>query len=372
MSLKRPLPSDFCSTEIEEVILPEEVLIQIWTYLDFKTVQKTCTRVSKSWFEMIRNSKLSWEMKLRNTFYFSMDIIGVKEFNAMLFHWKSLRLLHFSCEADFDKFRLILDSHKSLEKIMIPSGPSLYTKGVSFERTLWGWVTEYWIDPSELLTPTDTIKKVITLEISLKCLSEEFDMTQNDWDLTDLENLIVSQSMSYETAIPEPELLLRFKNLKTLQIGNVEIRINYLLDILRFLENTINVQVYASVEVTSHLDAKATKDIFKKAYEIANKKFPYPDFPMDLHIFEIPLSQMEPRYSIRLSGSGAMLTTNDSDSEAETETEMDTSDSMDDSIESSGSVDESVESSDSMNESIENSNSMNESVNSSDTEDINA
>ena len=101
MSLKRPVPSDFCSTEIKEVILPEEVLIQIWTYLDFKTVQKTCTRVSKSWFEMIRNSKLSWEMKLRDTFYYpdvfsaSTDMLGLKDFNDMLLHWNSLRLLQF-------------------------------------------------------------------------------------------------------------------------------------------------------------------------------------------------------------------------------------------------------------------------------------
>ena len=365
MSLERLVQSS--STNIEEIILPEEVWIKIWSYLDFKTVQKICTCVTKSWLKMIRSSKLSWEMKLEHHAFHNVDVLEVETFNGILSHWENLRVIHFSFEREFVRFCLSLNSHQSLEKIVILSGPILYVKG-----SILGYIGKYWIDPRNLLTPTDTIKKVITLEISLKCLSEEFDMTQNDWDLTDLENLIVSQSMSYETAIPEPELLLRFKNLKTLQIGNVEIRINYLLDILRFLENTINVQVYASVEVTSHLDAKATKDIFKKAYEIANKKFPYPDFPMDLHIFEIPLSQMEPRYSIRLSGSGAMLTTNDSDSEAETETEMDTSDSMDDSIESSDSLDESVESSDSMNESIENSNSMDESVDSSDTEHMNA
>ena len=91
---------DFCSTEIndpkrslseiEEIILPEEVLIQIWSYLDFKTIQRSCTRVSKSWFEMIRNSKLSWEMKLRSTFYYpdvfsaSKEMLGPKDVNEML------------------------------------------------------------------------------------------------------------------------------------------------------------------------------------------------------------------------------------------------------------------------------------------------
>ena len=367
MSLETLVQSS--STNIEEIILPEEVWIKIWLYLDFKTIQKICTRVTKSWLKMIRSSKLSWEMKLEHHEFHNVDVLEVETFNGILSHWENLREIHFSFERDLSRFCLSLNSHQSLEKIVILSGPILYLKG-----SILGYVHKFWIDPKSLLTPTNCIKNVITLEISLKCLSEDFAMTQNDWDLTNLENLRVSHSMSYETAIPEPELLLRFENLKTLRISHVEIRIDYLLDILRFLGNTINVEVSASVEVTSDLDAKATKDIFKKAFEIASKKFPYPDFPMDLHIFEIPLSRMEPRYSIRLSGSGAMLTTNDSDSEAETETEteMDTSDSMDDSIESSDSADESIENSDSMNESIENSNSMDESVNSSDTEHMNA
>ena len=147
-----------------------------------------------------------------------------------------------------------------------------------------------------------------------------------------------------------------------------------MLDLLRFLGNTMNLKISArSVEVKSHLDAEATKDIFKQAFEIVNEKFPHPDTRiLDLYIFETPSSWMEPRYSIRLSGSEATLTTIDSDSEAETEMESDASDSMDDSIESSDSLDESVKSSDSMNESVENSNSMDENVNSSDTEDMNA
>ena len=181
MSLKRPLPLDFCSTElndpkrssteIEEIILPEEVLIQIWPYLDFKTIQRSCTRVSKSWLEMIRNSKLSWEMKLRNTFYYpdvfsaSKEMLGPKDFNEMLLHWNSLRLLQFSSEKDFAKFHMCLNSHKSLEKIVIPNGPSFDTK-VSNSDRIWGWVTEYWIDPSALCT----VPKMNSLyQISSKC-----------------------------------------------------------------------------------------------------------------------------------------------------------------------------------------------------------
>ena len=67
MSLERPATSSSSCTEIDNIILPEEVWIMIWSNLDFKTVQKTCTRVSKFWLKIIRSSKLSCEMKLRRT-----------------------------------------------------------------------------------------------------------------------------------------------------------------------------------------------------------------------------------------------------------------------------------------------------------------
>ena len=124
MSLETPAASSHSYTEIEEIILPEEVWIEIWSYLDFKTIQKICTRVSKSWIKMIRSSKLSWEMKLRYRSYPHM--LEVKDFNAILFQWHELRELHFSSEHDFAKFRLGLNynNNKSLKKIVIPWGAS--------------------------------------------------------------------------------------------------------------------------------------------------------------------------------------------------------------------------------------------------------
>ena len=76
MSVKRFKSSQSDTTEIEEVILPEEVWILIWSYLDFETVQKICTRVSNSWLEMIRRSKMSWEMKLRHSYRVSHCKVG--------------------------------------------------------------------------------------------------------------------------------------------------------------------------------------------------------------------------------------------------------------------------------------------------------
>ena len=86
----RPATSSSSYTKIDEIILPEEVWIMIWSNLDFKTVQKTCTRVSKFWLKMIRSSKLSWEMKLRRTSYYE-DKLEVKDFNAILSHWNDLK-----------------------------------------------------------------------------------------------------------------------------------------------------------------------------------------------------------------------------------------------------------------------------------------
>ena len=321
MSLKRPLPLDFCSTEIndpkrclteiEEIILPEEVLIQIWSYLDFKTVQKTCTRVSKSWFEMIRNSKLSWEMKLRNTdpdvSSAKMDLLEVEDFNAMLFHWKNLRVLHFSSEPDSTKFRLCLNSHKSLEKIVIPSGPAFSTKGtllpakywgfIGDGKGLWGWVTKYWIDPSQLLTPTVPIKNVIKLKMDLRNVPEEFALKQDDCDsldcdLTNLETLEVYRDIippPYEGVVPNTEQIFRFKNLKKL-IFCVEFDINYLLHVIRFLGKTKDINLFVRIEVMSGSDKEEeqAKAIFDEALRIINEKFPFPNAKiLELKIDEI-------------------------------------------------------------------------------------
>ena len=110
------------STEIKEFILPEEIWIMIWKYLDFKTLQKVCTQVSKSWLEMIRSSKLSWEIKLRYTRNYLEDL-EVTDFNAMLLHWKDLRVINFSSQDDFDKFRSSLKSHNIVGKVVISSVP---------------------------------------------------------------------------------------------------------------------------------------------------------------------------------------------------------------------------------------------------------
>ena len=319
MSVKRLKLYQPDSTEIKEIIFPEEVWIIIWSYLDFKTIQKTCTQVSKSWLEMIRSSKLSWEMRLQHRFtFFKLDLLEVEDFKDILDRWKNLRAIHFKSELDFAKFQLSLKSHKSLKKIVISSGPFLYNEecmrgcmdGCLFCRL--GEVTKYWIDPEHLLAPTDAIKNVITMEeMDLDFFCEDFAMRQNDWDLTNLETIRISYRTYYKTATTKPELSFRFKKLKKLEISNVQIGIDELLDILNFLGNTKNVKISASLEVKSDLNEEETKDIFNQALEIVKEQFPFPDVRiLDLKIFES-------MNTINYGESGATLTTTDPDSEME-------------------------------------------------------
>ena len=330
MSVKRLKLSQPDSTEIKEIIFPEEVWILIWSYLDFKTIQKTCTQVSKSWLEMIRSSKLSWEMRLQHRFsFFKLDLLEVEDFNAILDHWKNLRVIHFTSELEFARFQLSLKTHKSLKKIVISSGPILYNKECMhgcingcplgdpclhgcMNGCPLGDVTKYWIDPEHLLAPTDAIKNVITIEkMDLDGFCEEFAVRQNDWDLTTLETLKISYRSYYKTAVPKPELSFRFKNLKKLEISNVRIGINELLDILNFLGNTKNVKISASLEVLSDLSEEETKDIFNQALQMVKEQFPFPNVRiLDLEIFES-------MNTINYGESGATLTTTDPDSEME-------------------------------------------------------
>ena len=63
------------------------------------------------------------------------------------------------------------------------------------------------------------------------------------------------------------------------------------------------------MEVRSDLDDGETKDIFNKALELVNEKFPLPDVRIrELHIYEDPLYMMRrPRFSISYGENGATL-----------------------------------------------------------------
>ena len=178
------------------------------------------------------------------------------------------------------------------------------------DRTLWGCVTKYWIDPSHLLSPTDTIRNIIKMRIDMKNLPEEFVMRKNDWNLTHLENLEICKGLSSENVVP---LLSRFKELKKLKMSRLAIHIDYLLDFLRFLGNMKTLNISVSLGVTSELEEEAAKDIFTEALEIINEKFPFPDARiLNLSISEIwDLLEDRPIFSISYGENGAKLETID-------------------------------------------------------------
>ena len=169
----------------EQLILPQEVWILIWSFLDFKTLQKICIRVSKSWMEMIRSSKLSWEVKFRRPNCPELIYIHGKDevefFNTMIItHWNNLRVIHFR-DTPCDKIRLCLKSHQSLERVVVENHWPGQTVGQKMNQAylkisysdciVWGAVTKFWVDP-RLMTitdredlPTDIVKNVIKLKI---------------------------------------------------------------------------------------------------------------------------------------------------------------------------------------------------------------
>ena len=142
---------------------PREVWIKIWSHLDFETLQKTCTLVSKTWFEEIRNSaNLSGEMTLKISWRSDME-----NMNKILSHWKKLKVLcvgssykkigsvlkrfelseqaiqeaHMS-STEFG-FGIDLTSHYLLRKIIV----SKFVNLTDFVGS-WAITTHVWFDPT--------------------------------------------------------------------------------------------------------------------------------------------------------------------------------------------------------------------------------
>ena len=78
--------------------LPIEVWILIWRHLDFETLQKTGTLVSKTWFEGIRSDTiLSGELTLKLE---RKEQLGGEEISEILSKWKMLKV----------NFEILIDS----------------------------------------------------------------------------------------------------------------------------------------------------------------------------------------------------------------------------------------------------------------------
>ena len=130
-------------------ITPKEIWVKIWSLLDFKTLQKSCTLVCKNWFFGIRGSTSLSDQMVLNNFQKSLEDI-----NMVLSHWEMLRFVQISSEMAHDKL-LQLAPHPSLEKIIFPK---------KFELGIWGKVTKVCFDLKNKSSET-SIENIIELHL---------------------------------------------------------------------------------------------------------------------------------------------------------------------------------------------------------------
>ena len=169
--------------------MPTEVWIHIWSFLDFKTLQKICTLVSKRWLTDIRNStRLSGELILR---LYNQD---VNDINEVLSRWPKLKVLHLSdCNCDFRLSKLVshckklnefpldteilginLTEHALLRKIIVPTSMYILELG-DLEKA-----TKVWCDPKNW-NPA-TFENVINLKLFVNSVPQCLEFQQCFFD----------------------------------------------------------------------------------------------------------------------------------------------------------------------------------------------
>ena len=131
-------------------VTPKEIWVEIWSLVDFRTLQKSCTLVCKDWFGGIRGSaSLSSQMALNNRQK------SLEEINRVLSHWEKLRIVRMSSEMSSVEL-LQLATHPSLEKI-------IFLK--EYELGLWGKVTKVCFDLKNKSSETTCIENVVELHL---------------------------------------------------------------------------------------------------------------------------------------------------------------------------------------------------------------
>ena len=131
-------------------MVPKEIWVKIWSEVDFRTQQKSCTLVCKYWFEGIRGStSLSGQMALDNSKK------SLKDINLVLSHWEKLRIVRMSSAMSNIEL-LQLDTHPSLEKIIFPK---------EYELGLWGKVTKVCFDLKNKASETTSVENIVELHL---------------------------------------------------------------------------------------------------------------------------------------------------------------------------------------------------------------
>jgi len=133
--------------------LPMEMRVKIWSYLDFKTLQKTCTLVCKTWFEEVRgDGRLSGQLSLKN------DEIEEEEVKTILSQWEKIKILRLSKSLDHLDLSI---THKFLTKVIIPN--FWYIPGYNMDMV----ATKIWFNPHNIV-PQLGPDNVIELKLQLR------------------------------------------------------------------------------------------------------------------------------------------------------------------------------------------------------------
>ena len=132
-------------------MIPKEIWVEIWSLVDFRTLQKSCTLVCKYWFGGIRGSTSLSGMALNNWQKSLEDI------NLVLENWEANNcpnVTQMSCEMS-DSDLLQLATHPSLEKIYFSQ---------EYELGIWGKVTDVCFD-FKTKSPATSIENVVRLQL---------------------------------------------------------------------------------------------------------------------------------------------------------------------------------------------------------------
>ena len=286
----------FISSKSSKSNLPTEVWILTWSFLDFNTVQKKCTLVSKKWLNIIRNStRLSGEMILR------LKNLNVKDINDVLSRWPKLKVLHLSdCNCNYcscncngsrlsklvshweksnkfglntEMFGVNLTNNELLRKIIVQKSMPFVELGD------WGKVFKVWFDPKNW-TPAN-LENVNHLRIYLDHIPRKLEMMQIGQVLVNVEELYITGKRGTANAKFDSEFisslqnfLLGFKKLTEVLIV-VQVDLTDFFEFLRTIANLRNVK--CSLNVCTHhdlLERKYVERIFEEGFKIVENTFP--------------------------------------------------------------------------------------------------
>lgn len=281
MSAKKRIKVD-SSIVISKVVLPKEMWIQTWAYLDFETLQKKCTRVSKKWFEDIRNSaRLSGKLTLKTrTRSKKIDDLSAKDINGILGSWKMLKTLNVPSEIAISQIGINWNEHTLLRKIIVPKRVPVSMK----ELGNWGKVLQVCYDPKQGWTPI-TLENIAGLEVKINSpanfLSEGIPNIES-LTLVDSESTNGRQA-SLITNFLASETISSF-NLKSLHFKLDYLNSSQLTDVLEIIETKENLDISAIISVDFNPDDRfdSIEEFFEYVSDFIDERLPIESTEFDM------------------------------------------------------------------------------------------